>query len=103
MLNVCKQFSRPTNATGVEVTFNVLDSNNNFREIDKTTSDANGYYSFQWKPDVPGKYTVTLHLRALKVTGNHTQNQSFVVDKQATPSPTVAAQSNLATSADLNT
>lgn len=52
------QFPRPTNVTGVEVTLSVLDSNNNFREIGKTTADSDGYYSFQWTPDIEGKYTV---------------------------------------------
>jgi hypothetical protein len=55
---VYMQKPRPTNATGVEVVLSVLDSNNNFREIGKTTSDSNGFYSFQWTPDIPGKYTV---------------------------------------------
>ena len=58
MMYVYKQFARPANATGVEVTLSVLDANNNFREIGKTTSDADGYYSLSWKPDIPGKYTV---------------------------------------------
>ncbi len=52
------QFSKPTNATGVEVTLSVLDSNNNFREIGKTTSDSSGAFSYMWTPDIPGKYTV---------------------------------------------
>jgi hypothetical protein len=56
---VYKQFTRPTNATGVEVTLTVLDSNNNYREIGKTTTDASGSFSYQWAPDIPGKYVVT--------------------------------------------
>jgi outer membrane protein assembly factor BamB len=48
----------PTNATGVEVTLDVLDANNNYRNIGTTTSDANGAFSFVWEPDIPGKYTV---------------------------------------------
>ena len=55
---VYMQKPRPTDAKGVEVTLNVLDSNNNFREIGKTTTDTNGFYSYLWKPDIPGKYTV---------------------------------------------
>jgi outer membrane protein assembly factor BamB len=55
---VYMQKPRPMDATGVEVTLNVLDSNGNVREIGKTTSDSNGFYSLQWTPDVPGKYTV---------------------------------------------
>jgi hypothetical protein len=57
MLYVYKQFSRPM-ASGVEVTLSVLDANNNYREIGKTTSDADGFYSFSWTPDIPGKFVV---------------------------------------------
>ena len=52
------QFPKPTNATGVEVTLSVLDANDNFREIGKTTTDSSGTFSYMWKPDIPGKYIV---------------------------------------------
>ena len=58
MKYVYMQFPRPTNATGVEVALSVLDANGNLREIGRTTSDADGFYSFDWTPDIPGKYTV---------------------------------------------
>jgi hypothetical protein len=48
----------PTDATGVEVLIDVVDSNGNYRNIGKTTSDCYGFYSFEWQPDIPGKYTV---------------------------------------------
>ncbi|MGD0406661.1 MAG: hypothetical protein ABSB10_08445 [Candidatus Bathyarchaeia archaeon] len=56
---VYMQFPKPTNATGVEVTLSVLDSNNNSRVIGTTTGDSDGFYSYVWTPDIPGKYTVT--------------------------------------------
>ena len=49
---------QPTDATGVEVTLSVVDSNGNFRDIGTTTSSAKGYYSFVWTPDISGKYTL---------------------------------------------
>ena len=55
---VYMQKPRPTDATGVEVTLNVLDSNGNLREIGKATTDADGVFSYMWKPDIAGKYTV---------------------------------------------
>jgi hypothetical protein len=55
---VYEQQPLPANITGVQVTLSVLDSNNNFREIGKTTSDANGFFSFEYTPDISGKYTV---------------------------------------------
>jgi hypothetical protein len=58
MKYVYMQFPLPMNAAGVEVTLSVLDANGNFREIGKATSDTSGFYSLQWTPDIPGKYTV---------------------------------------------
>jgi len=52
------QKPRPTNVTGVDVTISVVDANGNFRNIGTVTSDADGYYSLNWKPDIDGKYSV---------------------------------------------
>ncbi len=48
----------PTNATGVKVTVSVLDPNNNCYDVATTTSDADGFFSTTFVPQVPGKYTV---------------------------------------------
>ncbi len=58
MKYVYQQQPRPSNATGVEVTLSVVDANNNYREIGKTTTSADGFYSFSWAPDISGKFTV---------------------------------------------
>jgi outer membrane protein assembly factor BamB len=59
MLYVYKQFAKPTNATGVEVTLNALDPNGNYITIGRTTSDASGTFGFNWEaPNIPGKYTI---------------------------------------------
>ncbi len=55
---VYKQHPCPSNATGVPVTLSVIDSNGNYRPIGQTTTDASGCFSYQWTPDIPGKYTV---------------------------------------------
>ena len=55
---VYMQKPRPSDATGVPVTISVVDANGNYREIGKTTSDSDGFYSLQWTPDIEGKYTV---------------------------------------------
>ena len=55
---VYMQKPRPMDATGVEVALSVLDSNNNFREIGKVTSNSDGFFTFNWKPDIEGQYTV---------------------------------------------
>jgi PQQ-like domain len=58
MKYVYMQKPRPNDVTGVEVTLSVLDSNNNFREIGTTNSDANGFFHYTWTPDISGDYTV---------------------------------------------
>jgi len=52
------QRPRPTDTVGVEVDLTVLDANGNCRPIGTTTSDDNGFYSFEWVPDIPGMFTV---------------------------------------------
>lgn len=58
MKYVYMQFPAPTNATGVEVTFSILDANGNYRTVGTTTTDAGGAYNFLWTPDIPGKATI---------------------------------------------
>lgn len=48
----------PSNATGVPVSIDVIDSNNNYRNIGTTTSDKNGKFALAWTPDIEGTYTV---------------------------------------------
>jgi outer membrane protein assembly factor BamB len=90
MLYVYKQFPRPANATGVPVSIDVLDSNGNYRNIGTTTSDANGFFSFAWQPDIPGNFTVYATFAGSKsYWGSHAET-AFVVDEapQATPPST---------------
>jgi len=58
MLYVYKQFDRPANVEGVTVSLDVIDANGNYRNIGTTTADSNGFYSFNWTPDIEGKYTL---------------------------------------------
>jgi outer membrane protein assembly factor BamB len=79
----------PTDATGVEVTIDVIDSNGNYRNIGTATADISGFYSFEWQPDIPGKYTVIATF-----TGSETYYASYsetaftVVEPTITPAPT---------------
>jgi hypothetical protein len=59
MMYVYKQFERPINATGVQVSLSVIDANGNFRSIGTTKADSNGFFSFAWTPDISGDYAVT--------------------------------------------
>ena len=58
MSYVYMQKGRPADATGVEVVLSVLDPNNNYYEVGRTTSDSTGMYKLSFVPLVPGDYTV---------------------------------------------
>ena len=55
---VYMQMPKPSEVEGVEVVVSVLDPNNNFYEVGRTTSDVNGFYKLAFEPLVPGEYTV---------------------------------------------
>jgi hypothetical protein len=58
MKYVYKQFEIPGDATGVEVVFNAVDSNGVWHDIDRTTTDMSGSFSYRWTPGTEGKYTI---------------------------------------------
>ena len=95
MLYVWKQFERPTNASGVPVTIDVLDGNGNYRNIGTTTSDGNGVFSFAWVPDIPGKYTVYVTFAGSAAYYPSFAQSAFVVDPApaATAAPTAKPDS----------
>jgi hypothetical protein len=80
----------PTNATGVEVILEVLDPNNNYHEVGRTTSDATGFYSIAFTPDVPGKYTLVARFAGSEsYFGSSAETAINVVDApQQTPTST---------------
>jgi len=95
MLHVYKQFPAPSNATGVEVIVEVFDPNSNYYEVGRTTSDASGFYSFAFAPDVPGKYTVVARFAGSKSYWPSFAKTAINIDEapEATPEPTQAPAS----------
>jgi len=55
---VYMQQPKPADAVGVEVVLSVLDPNNNYYEVGRITSDADGFFKLAFTPDVPGEYQV---------------------------------------------
>jgi hypothetical protein len=93
MLYTYKQFAKPTNVAGVEIALNVVDSNGNNREIGTTTT-SDGYFSFTWKPDIEGDYTVYASFAGSESYWPSQATSSFTVNPAATtpaPIPDVAA------------
>ena len=85
---VYMQKPMPTNATGVLVSFDVIDSNGNHRHIGDTTSDSKGTFGFQWTPDITGKYTVIATFEGSKSYYGSSAETYFAVDTAApTSSP----------------
>jgi hypothetical protein len=85
--------SKPTNFTGVAVTINVIDSNGNYRTIGTATTDASGYYSLQWVPDITGKFTVVATFAGSNSYYGSYSETSFAVDPAAATSSPQATQS----------
>jgi hypothetical protein len=92
MSYVYQQQPMPTNATGVPVTLTVTDSNGNTRPIGTTTSDSSGAFSFQWTPDITGKFTVTATFAGSNAYYGSSAETAFAADPAATPTPTQAPQ-----------
>jgi outer membrane protein assembly factor BamB len=89
---VYQQKPRPTEVTGVSVTLSVLDANNNFREIGKTTSSTDGFYSLMWTPDIPGKYTVYASFAGSESYWPSHASTAFAVDPAPEAPPVVEPQ-----------
>jgi hypothetical protein len=91
---VYMQQPKPANTTGVLVTLSVIDANGNYRDIGTTTTNTDGFYSFQWKPDIPGTYTVYASFGGSESYWPSHIVTSFAVNPQG-PTSTPQAQINL--------
>jgi outer membrane protein assembly factor BamB len=93
---IWQQRPRPTDAVGVDVTISVLDANGNYRAIGTVTSDANGFFSLEWMPEIPGKYTVYASFDGTKGYWPSHDVDAFTVEEapEATPPPTAPPGSN---------
>jgi hypothetical protein len=86
MKYVYAQFPMPTNANGVQVTVSVVDANGNYREIGKTTSSSDGFYSLAWAPDISGEFKVYAYFDGSESYYPSHAETAFVVE-QALPTP----------------
>jgi hypothetical protein len=88
---VYMQKPKPTNATGVPVSIDVVDSNGNYRNIGTTTSDSSGMFTYTWTPDIEGSYTVIATFAGSNSYWPSSSETSFAVDPTApTQAPTAA-------------
>ncbi len=91
---VYQQKPIPVNGTGVEVSLDVVDANNNFRNIGTTTTDLSGAFSYQWTPDIPGKYTVYASFAGTNGYWPSSSQTSFAVDEVAPPPTQIPVVTN---------
>ena len=85
---VYMQKPRPTDVSGVDVTLSVLDSNNNYREIGTATSNSDGFFTFNWRPDIEGQYTVYASFAGSESYWPSNAISSFAVDSAPEPPQT---------------
>jgi hypothetical protein len=95
MQYVYMQKPRPSDIQGVSVSIDVIDSNGNYRNIGATTTDSDGFFSFNWKPDIAGKYTVYAVFGGSESYWPSHAVTAFAVDNapQATAAPSPIPQS----------
>ena len=99
---VYEQQPMPSNITGVLVTFYVLDSNNNYRSIGSTTTNSLGDYSFTWKPDITGSFTLYATFAGTQSYYGSSASTAFYASASApTQAPTTTPLSGLASNSTL--
>jgi hypothetical protein len=89
---VYKQFTRPANATGVEVTLDTIDPNGNFVHIGTVKSDSSGVFKKAFVPQVPGEYTIIATFPGSKAYyASYAETAIDVQEAPPSPTPTPAA------------
>jgi len=91
MLYVYKNFARPADAVGVDVTVSVLDSSGSVVESGQVTSDAAGMFSYEFVPEDAGEYSVVASFAGSgSYYGSFAVSHVFAVEEApaATPTPT---------------
>jgi hypothetical protein len=97
MLYVYKQFAKPADVIGVDVTISVIDPNGNTPTIGTVTADEDGFYKLMFEPEVPGEYTVIASFDGSNAYyGSHAKTAFGVVDVPTTPAPEEPTYGNLA-------
>jgi hypothetical protein len=98
MKYVYKNLPRPADVVGVEVVVSVLDSNNNYYEVGRTTADSNGAFMCEFTPLIQGEYVVYAEFEGSNSYYGSVAETTILVDEQlpaaAEPSPTPESVAN---------
>jgi hypothetical protein len=87
MLYVYKQFEQPMSVNGVTVIFSAVNPQGEYQDLDRVTSDGAGRYSFAFKPEMEGIYTIIATFEGSEGYYGSYAETAIVVD----PAPTPAA------------
>lgn len=102
MATVYEQQPMPANLQGVPVSVYVLDSNGNYRQIGKTTTDSSGQFTLSWAPDIPGNYTVyATFAGSAAYYGSSAETSFYAISPTSTSTATPAPVSGFATQSTL--
>jgi len=81
------EFARPADVVGVEAVLRVLDPNNYFCEVGRTTSDASGMLSCAFTPEVSGKYAIIASFAGSKSYYGSFSETAVYVQRAPTATP----------------
>lgn len=95
MQYVYMQYPRPTDATGVTVVISVVDPNGNMYTVGTATSDANGFYSTTFVPEVSGDYRVIATFEGSKSYWSSHAETAICVDEAAAPTAAPVVEQSL--------
>ena len=88
---IYEQQAKPSDATGVPVSIDAIDPNNNFIHIGDAVTDATGTFGYSWTtPDVPGLYRIIVSFEGSSSYGSSSASTFTYVTEapQASPTPT---------------
>lgn len=89
--------AKPANAKGVDMALYVIDPNNNYYEVGRTTSDTSGHFSCAFTPQVPGNYTVIASFAGShSYYGSYAETAIYVGEAAATPTPVATPEPSMA-------
>jgi hypothetical protein len=75
----------------------VIDDNGNYRNIGFASTDLSGAFSYAWKPDIAGKYTLIATFAGSNSYASSFAQSAFQVDEapQPTPTPETVTQNSM--------
>jgi len=81
-------FFHNVTVTGVPVSIDVIDPNNNFFHLDTVTSDEKGNFGYSWNPTIAGQYKITATFEGDQSYGSSFATTYATVSDAPTPQPT---------------